>query len=188
MLNFQVLKQDYNYKATLKKTSYDSTNQIYLSNLPTEVYDFDKIKEAYVNHMIKTHQGLSTNSFRSNDALYLKENKLVFIEFKNGDITSKIEKEKIRSKISESLLILADILNATLKETRKDCCYILVYNKKKNEAFEKERSSSINMISDCMANLSGTNHLIKGFYRYKVFFDKVYTINEKELEGLLNKL
>lgn len=188
MLNFQALEQDYNFTTTLKDSSYDSANQIYLTNLSIEVYDFDKIKDEYVNRIIKNYQGLSDDSFRSNDALYRKENRLVFIEFKNGNITSKLEKEKIRSKISESLLILTDILNTTLSKIRKDCCYILVYNKKKNSSFEKERNSSINMISDCMANLSGTNHLIKGFYRYKVFFDKVYTINETELEGIVNTL
>ncbi|UTC74370.1 hypothetical protein E4O03_09050 [Treponema sp. OMZ 792] len=182
MLNFQVLEQDYNFKTTLKNTSYDSANKIYLSNLSIEVYDFDKIKDEYVNRIIKNYQGLSEGCFRSNDVLYRKENKLVFIEFKNGDITSKLEKEKIRSKISESLLILADILNTTLSEIRKDCSYILVYNKNKNESFEKDRNSSINRIGSSIAALSGKKHLIQDFYRYKVFFDKVYTINETEFD------
>ena len=91
-------------------------------------------------------------------------------------------------KISESLLILTDILNTTLSEIRKDCCYILVYNQNQNSSFERERNSSINRIGSSIAALSGTNHLINGFYRYKVFFDKVYTINETELEGIVNTL
>jgi len=77
--------------------------------------------------------------FRSNDAIYNKNGKLIFIEFKNGCITSKKEKEKIRSKISESLLILTDILDAKLQEIRDICCCILLYNKDKNELLEKQR-------------------------------------------------
>ena len=48
MLNFQALEQDYNFTTTLKDSSYDSANQIYLTNLSTKVYDFDKIKDEYV--------------------------------------------------------------------------------------------------------------------------------------------
>ena len=188
MLNFQALEQYYNFTTTLKDSSFDYANEIYLTDLPTEVYDFDKIKDEYVNRIIENNQCLCAVSFRSSDALYRKENRLVFIEFKNGNITSRLEKEKIRSKISESLLILTDILNTTLSEIRKDCCYILVYNQNKNSSFEEERNSSINRIGSSIAALSGTNHLINGFYRYQVFFDKVYTINEAELECVLNGL
>lgn len=39
-----------------------------------------------------------------------------------------------------------------------------------------------------MAKLSGTNHLILGFDRYRVFFCEVHTINETELKQVLNTL
>jgi len=126
--------------------------------------------------------------FRSNDALYNKNRKLIFIEFKNGCITSKKEKEKIRSKISESLLILTDILDAKLQEIRDICCCILLYNKDKNELLEKQRGTSKYKLFTSIAHLAKTNHLIEGFDRYRVFFSKVNTINEEKLEAVLKSL
>ena len=188
MLELKELEHFSDELTSLKETSYDEDNDTYLTNLDVKVYDFDKIKERYVKEL-KTYLSLSSiPSFRSNDALYNKNGKLIFIEFKNGCITSKMGKEKIRSKISESLLILTDILDATLKEMRDVCCYVLVYNKNKNEQFEKQRNSKINKIAAYFANCAGTNHLISEFDRYRVFFHKVYTINEDELESVLDKL
>ena len=122
------------------------------------------------------------------NAVANKNGKLIFIEFKNGCITSKMGKEQIRSKISESLLILTDILDAKLQEIRKLICYVLVYNRDKNELFEKQRRTSKYKLFTGIANFAKTNHLIKEFDRYRVFFHKVYTINEDELEEILDSL
>ena len=185
MLNFETLER-YNYTSTsLKNTSYDEINDAYLTDLETLVYDFDKIKDRYVQDIRDCHSALP--SFRSNDALYNKNGKLIFIEFKNGCITSGKEKAEVRSKISESLLILTDILDAKLKEMRNVCCYVLVYNKKNNASFERQRNNkSINQMATTLANLAGSKFLIAGFDRYRVFFREVYTINEDELKGVLN--
>ena len=189
MLELKKLERFSDELTSLKETSYDGVHDAYLTNLDVLVYNFDKIKEKYLKK-IKDCQSLSTIvSFRSNDALYNKNEKLIFIEFKNGCITSIKEKAEIRVKISESLLILTDILDAKLKELRNVCCYILVYNKNKNVAFEKQRNNtSINQISTTLSHLAGTNFLIEGFDRYRVFFHKVYTINEDELEDVLASL
>ena len=188
MLELKELEHFSDELTSLKETSYDEDNDAYLTNLDVIVYDFDKIKERYVKEL-KTCLSLSSiPSFRSNDALYNKNGKLIFIEFKNGCITSKMGKEQIRSKISESLLILTDILDAKLQEIRKLICYVLVYNRDKNELFEKQRRTSKYKLFTGIANLAKTNHLIKEFDRYRVFFHKVYTINEDELEEILDSL
>ena len=188
MKDFILFAQTYpNTLITLREASYDRTNNAYLTNLSYLVYDFDKIKEQYVKEI---SQALTTCtiSFRSNDALYIKNNTLIFIEFKNGNIASHLKKEEVRSKISESLLILTDILDAQLHEIRKDCYYILVYNRQNNPIFETQRNTPINQIGTYLARLSNTNHLINGFDRYRVFFHEVYTINESELERVLDTL
>ena len=188
MLELKELEHFSNELTSLKETSYDEDNDAYLTNLDVLVYDFDKIKERYVKDL-KTYLSLSSiPSFRSNDALYNKNGKLIFIEFKNGCITSKMGKEKIRSKISESLLILTDILDAKLQEIRNICCCVLVYNKDKNEPFEKQRETSKYKLFTGIANLAKTNHLIEEFDRYRVFFSQIYTINGDELENVLKSL
>lgn len=188
MLELKELEHFSDELTSLKETSYDEDNDAYLTNLDVIVYDFDKIKERYVKEL-KTCLSLSSiPSFRSNDALYNKNGKLIFIEFKNGCITSSKGKEEIRSKISESLLILTDILDAKLKEIRKLACYILVYNQDKNKSFEQQRETSKYKLFTGIANLAKTNHLIEDFDRYRIFFHKVYTINENELEDVLESL
>jgi len=184
MLELKELEHFNDELASSKQTSYDETNDAYLINLDVKVYDFDKIKERYVKEL-KTCLSLSSiSSFRSKDALYNKNGKFIFIEFKNGCITSKMGKEKIRSKISESLLILTDILDAKLQEIRNICCCVLVYNKEKNPSFENQIQTSQNKLFTGIANLAKTNHLIEGFDRYRVFFRKFYTVNEEKLENV----
>ena len=141
MLNFQALEQYYNFTTTLKDSSFDSANEIYLTDLPTEVYDFDKIKDEYVNRIIENNQCLYAASFRSNDALYRKENRLVFIEFKDGNIGYELQKNgdsrlaDIERKIYDSLFLFCDITDQHISDTRKYMTYILVYNPEKNEDY-----------------------------------------------------
>lgn len=188
MLDFEKFARLYSDKLTsLRQTSLDVTSDEYLTDLDIQVYNFDDIKEAYVSD-VRVSLSSIASTFRSNDALYNKNGKLIFIKFKNGCITSGRAKEEIRSKISESLLILSDILDSTLKEIRNICYYVLVYNKEKNELFENQRRYPTYLLGNRLAHLAGANFLINGFDRYRVFFHEVYTINENELENVLNNL
>ena len=67
--------------------------------------NFDGVKEEYIKNLslIKVP--------KSNDALFMsKDNKLIFVEFKNGFMDDK-KKFDVRKKIYDSVIILTDILN-----------------------------------------------------------------------------
>ena len=101
MIDFSKPNKLTNYQKTLKEISFDRANKQYMTQSEFKAIDFDCVKESY-------YSGL-----RSNDALIITDflkGKFLFIEFKNGNIKSELEKEKIRSKIGESLLIINDIL------------------------------------------------------------------------------
>lgn len=176
------------YMSTLEKTSFDKNNGEYLSDSQFQVVDFDTVKDAY---FIGNNKSNSTKCLRSNDALVIFDKikgHFIFIEFKNGKIESSLEKEKIRSKISESLLILNDILQENLSFDRKSINYILVYNKSKNTKFENQRNSSWSKIGYSLSKLSGDTYLIDGFDRYRLFFHDVKTINEEEFKAISSSL
>ena len=163
--------------STLKDTSHDSTNGQYLSQSPYPAVNFDDVKDdAFVGF----------NDYRSNDALLIPQNdgeKYVFIEFKNGDVTSRAKCKDIRTKIAESLLIFHDILNVTISFDRCELVYMLVYNRVNNHSFETQRNSSVARISNHFARQAGTFFLINGFDRYRKIFNAVYTINEVEFKN-----
>lgn len=163
--------------STLKDTSYDSAHNHYMSQSTYPAVNFDDVKDDLF---------IGFNDYKSNDALLIPQNngeKYVFIEFKNGDVTSSLKREKIRTKIAESLVIFNDILNVTISFDKFDLIYMLVYNKAQNTAFENQRSSPIAGIANHLAGLAGTSYLINGFDRYKKIFKDVYTINEIEFKN-----
>lgn len=118
---------------TLHETSYDSDQKEYMCNSTLTVFDFDGLKDWYVeNYLPKL-----TQTPCSNDALWLDEDHIVFIEFKNGKIGS-VENNEIIFKLYDSLLLLLDdkfdlsYCRAGFKQnisyTRERMVYILVYN------------------------------------------------------------
>ena len=172
---------------TLRETSYDKDNNQYMTNSTFPAVDFDGVKDSYTF----SNSSISAKKMRSNDALVIyntKQEQFIFIEFKNGKITSDLEKEKIRVKIAESLLILNDILGENLTFDRTHINYILVYNESKNSEFEKQRYSSLTKISTSFAKLAGMTYLIGGSDRYKAFFHNVKTINEIEFQNIATEL
>lgn len=166
--------------STLKDTSFDSANNQYLSQSSYPAVDFDAVKDDVCTGFF---------NFRSNDALLIPQNngeKYVFVEFKNGCITSQIECEKIRSKIAESVLLFHDILQVAISFDKSEVVYILVYNKSRNQNFERQRSSSRSRIARHVAHLARASFLINGFDRYTKIFKQVYTINEDEFKVLFS--
>lgn len=173
--------------ATLKETSKDDANNAYLTDSLFNAIDFDAVKEQY----IFANSTCTTSELRSNDALVIFDGSkgfFIFIEFKNGEVTSKSKREEIRSKISESLLIVNDILNENLTFDRKNINYILVYNKSKNTSFENQRFSSLTGIASLIGKSANMTYLINGFDRYKAFFHDVKTINEDEFKIIKTSL
>ena len=172
---------------TLHETSYDQSNNQYLTNSTVSAIDFDGVKNTY----ILSNSTISTSNMRSNDALVILDStngKFLFIEFKNGDIHSSLKKEEIRSKIAESLLILNDIIDEDLSFDRGHINYILVYNRSNNPSFQNQRNNSLTRIANSLASLSNMTYLINGFDRYKAFFHDVKTINEIEFSTIVTQI
>ena len=103
-----------------------------------KVINFDNLSKKGYSKMLRL-KGQSF-PFKTNDALYLdvKNNKFIFIEFKNGSfsVNEKNFKEKelpqLELKIIGSMYILQEITGKSFKELREITDYILVYNKEKN--------------------------------------------------------
>ena len=67
------------HRATLHETSSDKTQKEYMCNSTLTVFDFDGLKDWYVeNHLPKL-----TQTPCSNDALWLDDNHVVFIEWED---------------------------------------------------------------------------------------------------------
>ena len=111
--------------ASAKVVSYDSDNDVCMTGSMTTVVNFDQLVRGYSDSR-KISCVCSADAFYcdSNGACYL-------IEFKNG----KLDKGKmfeIKQKIYDSLLVLSDLTDTTLKDYRNELEFILVYNKEKN--------------------------------------------------------
>lgn len=116
---------------SLKDISYDSANGEYLSNLTEQCMDYDKVIANIC----------CGDTLASADAIYFKDNKICFIEFKNGKIfdgSGKEQRRQIKLKITEGSCIglyeiarlagmnmdFGDIINI-------EKMYLVVYNQDK---------------------------------------------------------
>lgn len=162
----------------LHTVSHDDKNNQYMTDSCIAVYDFDGIKDWYWSNVIKRRE-----KGPSNDALYIDGDRMVFIEFKNGNFEV-YGKNGLVTKIYDSLLILFDEetptkevckdFRASINWARSHIEYILVYNKDKIPPEHNSRKK-INMELGRLARF--------GLSRYEGFlFSKVrtYTVDEFE--------
>lgn len=171
---------------TLQDISSDNANSEYMTKSMFLAVDFDGVKDSY-----SLKCGGSTKDCRSNDALVIVDSDkqyFIFIEFKNGQV-SNAEIERIRSKIAESLLIFNDMLDVNLSFDRAHVNYILVYNQSKNPKFEGQRkASSLAKMAGILGAYSKLDYLVNGFGHYRLFFNKVQTLNETEFKEITDAL
>lgn len=171
--DFEILSK---HISTLKETSIDKHDKEthYMTNCLYPAVDFDKVKDEYV-----TDLHISQNP-RSNDALLVtKDNKVFFIEFKNGIIDDK-KKFDVKGKIYDSMPILTDIIGKGISYTRNKFVYILVYNESKN--------NPITTIKKHIASKAKVELICFDLERFKNFFFKdVHTYTETEFEDFLVK-
>lgn len=129
-VNFQ------NCRKSLRDTSYDSDEKEYMCDSTLHVFSLDALKDWYV---VNCAMNL-TQVPCSVDALWLDEEHIVLIEFKNGKI-GPTENNAIIFKIYDSLLLLLDDkfdlswcrsdFRRNISYTREHMDYILVYNGEK---------------------------------------------------------
>ena len=137
-----------------------------MTNSDLQVIDFDCLKDKYTGKIEFKGVGI-----KSNDALFIQDENYVFIEFKNGEMKN-IKEFELHKKIYDSVLIFCDIFNKTLKDTRIEMDYILVYNSKYNEKLGGQFLGKMKIVTEKLR--------LEKFEKY--FFNKVHTYSKEEFE------
>ena len=177
---------------TLKETSADKRDAAscaYMTESDIPAVDFDLVKKKYVEKL-----GLSVVPM-SNDALFHhEEEKVVFVEFKNGHIGKK-EQFNIRKKIYDSVLIYSDITKSGISNMREEVEYVLVYNEDINTGdfgqLEKgadfiQDSISFNSFAKNVSALAKERYVGFGVGMFENYcFKRVHTYTEAEFEKYL---
>lgn len=123
MADINVFTQEYQkFKSTFKNTSYDNENDEYLCmNEDYEVIDFDKLIE-----YMYPNSNLRPKTF---DAIYIEDNKIYLIEFKNE---KKPDKKEIEGKLVAGKKELDKIFSSlNIARSKYKFVFCLVYNKYK---------------------------------------------------------
>lgn len=186
---------------TLKDTSYDKENDVYMVDSDLRVCSFDDVKEWYVKNQIPC----ANPNPKSNDALFFSEEESFFIEFKNGKIDNQVNFE-INKKIYDSLFILFDLKHVdkrgrmvdSISYTRENMHYILVYNKEKyseagptrqtKEGFKRQHvevrtSSHRDRLFSTIRELGNDEFIKFGLDQFKNYlFKDIHTYTVKEFE------
>ncbi len=104
-------------QALLKDTSTDTQNAENVTGSDVVVVNFDRVAEDYI-------RTFAPGCMRpcSVDALALVNDRLAFIEFKNG----KVDAQEIRQKVKFSLLIFCDLVGRQIQFTRQYMDFYLV--------------------------------------------------------------
>lgn len=172
---------------TLSKTSLDNSDKKekkYMTQSQQSAINFDKVKEKYS----KEYFSCNNTPFKSVDALLqLADKTYLFIEFKNGKRLDGEERAKIREKLSNSLLLFADILNTTFRSFNANTLFILVYNEEANP-YVKQGSPSLNKIAKAVSKKSECADIRFDFDKIKPFlvYD-VKTLTATEFEDFLSR-
>lgn len=140
------------YYSSWLKCSYDCASDESMLMSEERIIDFDRVKTNYLNNL-----GKSEECAASVDALGVDDQGIIyFIEFKNGII----DKNNIRDKVTESILIFHDITHTTCKDTRNNSEFILVYNPEKNQ-YRPQQKRAMNL-----ARLGKTSCELNGLDRF----------------------
>lgn len=86
------------HRSTLKKTSRDKMHmESMIDDVSVPVYNYDGVVKEY-----STREHIPKPC--SNDALYIDDSRITFIEFKNGSV----KEEQLMKKVYDSVLVLFD--------------------------------------------------------------------------------
>ena len=181
LYNIPIFKQN---MSTFKETSYDKDGEEpgYMTDSQIQVINFDKVKDGYIKNLALS------NTPCSNDALYFgKDNKIFFVEFKNGVLDERPRRNfNLCKKIYDSLLIFNDIVNKNISFCRENLYFILVYNESKNrrEACRTEKEESSKAIISKKIHKKAKKKFVRfGLDRFeKLYFKEVFTYTESEFE------
>lgn len=175
-----------NNVTTLRNTSLDKRStdgMCYMVDSLKPVIDFDALKDEYTKTLCLPEIP------KSSDALFFDASgNIILIEFKNGYIDPR-RKFEIRKKIYDSVLILCDVANLSLKDLRSNAEYILVYSSEHNQGNPETNTKTMKSYNVFMKNLNklaGTENILFGISGFEKYcFKKVHTMTVQEFEDYL---
>lgn len=160
-----------NTKDSIRNISYDESNQEYMSNSKQEIFNFDKVKCNFANkYYIKPPKSV--------DGCMQKENSVILIEFKNGNIDGDCKKD-VCDKIFSSMSILSIIVDEKISNLKHKCQFILVYNQNKN--------GDLNIYSNLNKDANQHSKVFDLSGYEKLCFNKTYILSENKFETFLQQ-
>lgn len=164
-----------NNRKSLKELSKDTANSEYMTESSLDAIDFDTVKESYT-HKLKLSRA---NAF-SVDAILCKNNKIIFIEFKNG-FMEKSTIQNVHNKIRDSLLLCNAITDINVRTTQKEAEFILVYNERKNNSKKN--------ITNSIMKKAKKEMILFGLQRFEtLYFKDVHTYTKQEFKQYIQNL
>lgn len=164
-----------NNRKSLKELSEDTANSEYMTESTMEAIDFDTVKESYTRKL-----KLPMSNAFSVDAILCKDNKIIFIEFKNG-FMEKATIQNVHDKVRDSLLILNAITDINVCTTQKEAEFILVYNERKNNSKKN--------ITNSIMKKAKKEMILFGLHRFEtLYFKDVHTYTKQEFNQYIKKL
>lgn len=161
---------------SLKETSKDDHEGLslcdeYMTEVKTRVIDFDEVKKNYLKN-----KSINEDNAKSIDALYMANEKICMVEFKNGDFSG----TDIIEKAISSVLIFIDITGYNLSDFRNDSIFILVYNgDEKKIEYRQVAAKYKAKKSRTMYSYFGLEHL------YRFCFNDVHELEKDEFNKSL---
>lgn len=178
-------------KRSLKELSKDNSvpaNIQYMTTSEVQAIDFDRVKSIYEDNL-----GLKGDHASSVDAISQTQDKIIFIEFKNGKMKSEIR--KVKEKLRDSVLLFGDIVEKTISYTRENAEFVLVYNEEKNPLPNQltkgivQEAPSRTAISKMLAQKGKQEFILYDLERYKkLYFKDIHTYTEEEFEEYARNL
>ena len=166
----------------LGQLSEDTKNntELIFSDLPA--VSFDDVKTQYTAAL-----HCSDENACSVDALMQNGDRVLMIEFKNGEVNS----GEIKRKIWDSLLIFCDITKKQVSDTRAESDFFLVYNKSNNELNHQEKkkiskSEERDWINNHVFRIAGQEFIRYDLSRFQgLYFREVHTYTAEEFTTYL---
>lgn len=188
MINWKKYKIFSDNISTLKEISKDDSKKDdihYMTESLKEAVNFDDVKTVYTNGL-----QLSEETAASVDGIFEAGDRLVFVEFKNGDMGN--QKRKVKDKIRDSLLLFCDVTGKQIADTREWMEFVLVYNINKNpipNQLARERVQESQSRVDIAKYFTAKAQ--KEFIRFDLekfktlYFKEVHTYSEDEFKEYL---
>ena len=167
---------------TLQECSRDDAHEEYMTESQLLAVDFDDVKTAYTSMLGERNRiAASVDAMSVNISANGEPEVIVFIEFKNGEL-KKSEAEKVHNKVRDSILIFCDITEKTLRYTRQNAEFVLVYNKDINKnRLSENPTPSRDQFQDWAMEKAKEEPIYFGVDVYSPFFFRAaHTYTEEE--------